>query len=89
MRYFDSERGRTYIRSSLRRSRVVEKLVEDWLAAHPEHPPIPHAEEVTASLDDVASEAAVDARSDDVAEPATPAADDADETATPAAERVG
>ena len=32
MRYFDSERGRTYIRSSLRRSRVVEKLVEDLRA---------------------------------------------------------
>ena len=33
--YFDSERGRAYIRSTLRRSRVVEGLVDDWLAAHP------------------------------------------------------
>jgi trigger factor len=45
IRYFDSERGRNYIRSSLRRSRVVEKQVDDWLAGHPDHPPIPHAEE--------------------------------------------
>ena len=36
--YFDSERGRTYIRSTLRRSRVVEGLIDEWLAAHPDHP---------------------------------------------------
>ncbi len=36
--YFDSERGRSYIRSTLRRSRVVEALIDEWLAAHPEHP---------------------------------------------------
>jgi trigger factor len=45
VKYFDSERGRNYIRSTLRRSKVVEKLVDDWLAAHPEHPPIPHIED--------------------------------------------
>ena len=45
VKYFDSERGRNYIRSTLRRSRVVEKLVDDWLAAHPEHPAIPHVED--------------------------------------------
>ena len=44
-KYFESERGRNYIRSTLRRSRVVEKLVDDWLAAHPDHPPIPHVED--------------------------------------------
>ena len=43
--YFESERGRNYIRSTLRRSRVVEKLVDDWLAAHPDHPAIPHVED--------------------------------------------
>ena len=43
--YFDSDRGRNFIRSTLRRSRLVEKLVDDWLAAHPEHPPLPHAED--------------------------------------------
>jgi trigger factor len=43
--YFDSERGRSFIRTTLRRSRLVEKLVDEWLAAHPEHPPLPHLEE--------------------------------------------
>ena len=47
MKYFESERGRNYIRSTLRRSRVVEKLVNDWLAAHPDHPAIPHVEDGT------------------------------------------
>jgi trigger factor len=45
MAYFDSERGRSFIRSTLRRSRLVEKLVDEWLAAHPEHPPLPHLED--------------------------------------------
>jgi trigger factor len=52
-KYFESERGRNYIRSTLRRSRVVEKLVDDWLAAHPEHPAIPHVEDGPAdTIDD-------------------------------------
>lgn len=45
VKYFESERGRNYIRSTLRRSRVVEQLVDDWLETHPDHPPIPHAED--------------------------------------------
>ncbi len=44
--YFDSARGRAYIRSTLRRSRVVEQLIEEWLAAHPDHVPLPHVEDV-------------------------------------------
>jgi len=55
LRYFDSERGRNYIRSTLRRSRVVERLVDDWLAAHPEHPAIPHVEDGPADMDDDAA----------------------------------
>jgi len=43
--YFDSERGRAYVRSTLRRTRVVEGLIDDWLAAHPEHVPLPHLED--------------------------------------------
>jgi trigger factor len=43
--YFESERGRSFIRSTLRRSRVVEKLIDEWLAAHPGEPPIPHLED--------------------------------------------
>src|SRR5215218_2118324 len=62
-KYFDSDRGRNYIRSTLRRSRVVESLVDDWLAAHPDHPPIPHVEDGPADVDDdqARSVAAVDA----------------------------
>jgi trigger factor len=45
LRYFESERGRNYLRSTLRRSRVIERLVDEWLAGHPDHPPIPHVED--------------------------------------------
>jgi trigger factor len=45
IRYFESERGRNYIRSTFRRSRTVEMLVDEWLAAHPESPRLPHIEE--------------------------------------------
>jgi trigger factor len=44
--YFESERGRSFIRSTLRRSRVVERLIDAWLAEHPEHPPLLHLEDV-------------------------------------------
>ncbi len=43
--YFESQRGREFIRSTLRRTRTVERLVDDWLAAHPDHPALPHMEE--------------------------------------------
>lgn len=59
IRYFESERGRSFIRSSLRRTRVVERLVDDWLAAHPEHPPLPHLEDDAPSgVDAAAAQAA-------------------------------
>jgi trigger factor len=45
MTYFQSDRGRSFIRSTLRRSRLVEQLVDEWLAAHPDHPALPHVEE--------------------------------------------
>jgi FKBP-type peptidyl-prolyl cis-trans isomerase (trigger factor) len=44
--YFESDRGRAFIRSTFRRSRVVERLIDTWLAEHPEHPPLPHLEDV-------------------------------------------
>ncbi|MEW5989867.1 MAG: trigger factor [Chloroflexota bacterium] len=57
--YFESARGRGFIRSTLRRTRVVEQLVEGWLAAHPEHPAIPHVEDdVTGGVAASAAEAA-------------------------------
>lgn len=56
--YFESERGRAFIRSSLRRSRVVERLIDQWLTAHPEHPPLPHLEDMPGSaVDDTLAEA--------------------------------
>jgi trigger factor len=54
--YFESERGRSFIRSTLRRSRVVETLIDEWLAAHPEHPALPHIEDSEA--EEIAAEAA-------------------------------
>ncbi len=53
--YFDSERGRSYIVSTLRRSRVVETLIDAWLTAHPEHPALPHIEDAPASATDPGS----------------------------------
>ena len=47
--YFDSERGRSYIRSTLRRSRVVEGLIDEWLADHPDHASLPHLEDAASS----------------------------------------
>jgi trigger factor len=43
--YFESPRGRAYLRSTIRRSRVVEQLIDRWLAAHPEIGPVPHLED--------------------------------------------
>ena len=62
--YFDSDRGRSYIRSTLRRTRVVEGLIDDWLAAHPDHVPLPHLEDAPPSAvegEQAAANAAVDA----------------------------
>ena len=65
--YFDSERGRNFIRSTLRRTRTVETLVDRWLAAHPEHPALPHAEEDDdgPTADATAAAAAATAAADD------------------------
>ncbi len=64
IRYFESERGRNFIRSSLRRTRVVEGLVDRWLAANPDHPPLPHLEDDAPSAVDASqaeAAAAIDA----------------------------
>jgi trigger factor len=55
--YFESNRGRSFIRSTLRRTKTVEGLVDAWLAAHPDHPPIPHAESGGAAAGVLAAEA--------------------------------
>jgi trigger factor len=68
IRYFESERGRNYIRSTLRRSRTVERLVDEWLAAHPESPRLPHVED-TGNSSPVADPAAEAAASVGVTDP--------------------
>ena len=52
MEYFGSERGRAFIRSTLRRSRVVETIIDGWLVDHPEHQPLPHLEDAPSAIDD-------------------------------------
>ncbi len=47
--YLDSERGRSYIRSQLRRSKVVELLVDRWIEAHPEFADVQHQHQAPAS----------------------------------------
>ena len=42
--YFESPRGRLSLRASMRRSAVVERIVDEWLAAHPEVGPVAHLE---------------------------------------------
>jgi hypothetical protein len=93
MGYFESERGQSFIRSTLRRSRLVEKLVDEWLAAHPEHPALPHVEDSEAvnpsdadGTPDVANAAATDQEPVSNAGSATDRSADADNAAEPAAE---
>ncbi len=43
--YFESARGRSYLRSTMRRTRIVERLVDRWLEAHPEVGPLAHLED--------------------------------------------
>jgi FKBP-type peptidyl-prolyl cis-trans isomerase (trigger factor) len=40
--YLDSDRGRSYVRSQLRRSAVVELIVDRWIDAHPEFAEVQH-----------------------------------------------
>ena len=44
VQYFESERGRNSIRNTIRQSRTVEQLVDEWLDAHPDAPRIKHIE---------------------------------------------
>jgi trigger factor len=54
--YFESPRGRAYLKATLRRTEVVELLVDRWLEAHPEVGPLPHLHD---SQEAVAASAAV------------------------------
>jgi trigger factor len=43
--YLESERGRAYVRSVLRRSRTVEHLIDRWIEAHPAFAHVRHIED--------------------------------------------
>jgi trigger factor len=55
--YFESPRGRSYLRSTFRRSKIVETLVDRWLAAHPEAGEFPHLEHEPAKAPESAAPA--------------------------------
>jgi trigger factor len=77
VRYFESERGRNFISSTLRRTRVVESLVDRWLAAHPDHPALPHLEDdgpAAVDAPEAEAAAAIDATDPGSIPGATPAA---------------
>ncbi|HEV8699097.1 MAG TPA: trigger factor [Candidatus Limnocylindrales bacterium] len=82
--YFESDRGRSFIRSTLRRSRVVERIIDEWLVAHPDHPPLPHLEDAEASavVDGQAKADAAIGASDEDAASDRPSSTPVDEPAT-------
>jgi trigger factor len=43
--YLESERGRSYIRSQLRRSQTVEGIIDRWIEAHPKYSEVRHIED--------------------------------------------
>jgi trigger factor len=57
--YLESDRGRSYVRSTLRRSQVIERIIDTWIEAHPrfsdvrhtEDQPVPAADQVEAATD--------------------------------------
>ncbi|MBA3307459.1 MAG: trigger factor, partial [Chloroflexi bacterium] len=46
--YLESERGRSYLRSQLRRTQVVEGLIDRYIVQHPEFSDVRHAEDIEA-----------------------------------------
>ena len=43
--YLESPRGRSYVRSTLRRSQVVERIIDTWIEAHPRFSDVRHTED--------------------------------------------
>ena len=48
MEYLESERGRSYLRSQLSRTQVVESLIDRYIAEHPEFSDVRHTEDIEA-----------------------------------------
>jgi FKBP-type peptidyl-prolyl cis-trans isomerase (trigger factor) len=85
LRQFESDRGRNFIRSSLRRTRLVEKFVDEWLAAHPDHPALPHVEDAAEPETAAAKAEVTDAETTDTtATDATTDTSDTEPTREPA-----
>lgn len=59
--YLDSDRGRNYIRSQLRRSQVVELLADRWIGAHPEFERVQHQHGHTHDEDETPPDAVAEA----------------------------
>lgn len=55
--YLESERGRSYLRSQLRRTQVVESLIDRYIGEHPEFSDVRHTEDIEA--EEAAAAAAV------------------------------
>ena len=58
--YLESPRGRSYVRSTLRRSQVIEGIIDRWIEAHPRFVDVRHTEDQPAAPTDQV-EAATDA----------------------------
>ncbi len=43
--YLESPRGRSYVRSTLRRSQVIERIIDRWIEAHPPFSDVRHTED--------------------------------------------
>ncbi|MFI5258391.1 MAG: trigger factor [Candidatus Limnocylindrales bacterium] len=76
IQYFESSRGRSYIRSTFERSRTVELLVDEWLSEHPDAPRLRHIEaaEERLPLDKPSTATAGAVVADDSEAPAPPEA---------------
>ncbi|MFV2062699.1 MAG: trigger factor [Chloroflexota bacterium] len=76
--YLDSDRGRSYVRSQLRRSQTVEMLVDRWIEAHPEYSEVQHTHPAASSDDTVTIEADAIEAAANIAESAGIAAEEAE-----------
>ncbi|MEX1336052.1 MAG: trigger factor [Candidatus Limnocylindrales bacterium] len=75
--YLDSDRGRNYIRSQLRRSQTVEMLADRWIEAHPEFDKVQHQHGHTHEDEPLEDEEPVDPVSEVVEEVSEEADDEA------------
>jgi trigger factor len=66
--YLDSDRGRGYVRSQLRRSQVIEELIDRWIAANPAYAQVQH-QHPRHTHDETGAHSAVDEVMDEAEEP--------------------